>query len=119
MHVLIGLLLLIGLVFAARWYVNASPAQLAHGLRAFVATFSALASTGLLFTGRFGLALITLAAMIYAIRSMRQAAGAGLSGFGGGGGPPPAPPHTPRGGGGGGPPRRGPQKHQAFKAPAQ
>lgn len=83
MQVLIGLLLLIGLVFAARWYVNASPAQLAHGLRAFVATFSALASTGLLFSGRFGLALITLAAMVYAIRSMRQAAGAGLSGFGG------------------------------------
>ncbi len=85
MHFIVGLLLLIGLLVAARWYANANPAQLAQGVRAFAAAFGALASTGLLFAGRFGLALITLAAMIIAIRSMRQAPGAGFGGFGAGG----------------------------------
>ena len=87
MQFILGLLLLIGLVLAARWYASANPARLAQGVRAFVAAFSALAGTGLLFAGRFGLALITLAAMIVAIRSMRQGAGGGLGGFGGGADP--------------------------------
>jgi DnaJ domain len=52
-------------------------------VRAFLAAFSALASTGLLFTGRFGLAVIAIGATFVAIRAMSRA-GAGVGGFGGG-----------------------------------
>jgi hypothetical protein len=47
--------------------------DLAQGARTFIAVFSGLASTGLLFTGRFGLAFITLVAMVMAIKAFRQA----------------------------------------------
>jgi hypothetical protein len=86
-YLLLGALLLgLGLL-AARSFVRASPARLAQGVRAFVAAFSALASTGLLFTGRFGLALITLGATVIAIRAMVRSSGGGLGQFAAGAGP--------------------------------
>ena len=60
-----GLLLLL-----LRAFVASSPRDLAHALKTFAAVFSALASTGLLFTGRFGLALVTLGATAMAIRAL-------------------------------------------------
>jgi hypothetical protein len=80
-YLVVGTVLLgLGLL-AARSFVKANPAHLAQGVRAFIAAFSALASTGLLFTGRFGLALITIGATVMAVRAMRRSAG-GLGGFG-------------------------------------
>ena len=84
-YVLIGILVLIGLALLARRFVNTNPAHLAQGVRAFAAAFSALASTGLLFAGRFGLALITIGATIMAIRALRRAPAGGFGGYGGGG----------------------------------
>src|SRR5690554_7928686 len=55
LYILLGTVLLGLVLLAARSFIQANPAQLAQGVRAFVAAFSALASTGLLFTGRFGL----------------------------------------------------------------
>jgi len=83
-YLLIGILLLVGLMLLARRFVNTNPAHLAQGVRAFAAAFSALASTGLLFAGRFGLALITIGATIMAIRALRRAPAGGFSGYGGG-----------------------------------
>jgi DnaJ domain len=83
-YLLIGILLLVGLVLLARRFVNSNPAHLAQGVRAFAAAFSALASTGLLFAGRFGLALITIGATIMAIRALRRAPAGSLGGYGGG-----------------------------------
>ena len=82
MYFFFGVVLLILVLLAARSFVRASPAHLAQGLRAFLAAFSALASTGLLFSGRFGLALITIGATFMAIRAMSRAH-AGAGGFGG------------------------------------
>jgi hypothetical protein len=84
-YLLIGILVLIGLALLARRFVNTNPAHLAQGVRAFAAAFSALASTGLLFAGRFGLALITIGATIMAIRALRRAPAGGFGGYGGGG----------------------------------
>jgi hypothetical protein len=84
-YLLIGIIVLIGLVLLARRFVNTNPAHLAQGVRAFAAAFSALASTGLLFAGRFGLALITIGATIMAIRALRRAPAGGYGGYGGGG----------------------------------
>ena len=53
-----------------RGFVTSSPRDLAYALKTFAAVFAALASTGLLFTGRFGLALVTLAATVMAIRAL-------------------------------------------------
>lgn len=78
-YLLLGVILLVGVLLGARAFVQASPAQIAQGVRAFVAAFSALASTGLLFTGRFGLALITIGATVMAIRALRRAP-AGVTG---------------------------------------
>src|SRR5918993_1684726 len=81
-YLLLGVVILgLGLL-AARSFIRANPASLAQGVRAFIAAFSALASTGLLFTGRFGLALITIGATFMAIRAMSRAH-AGAGGFGG------------------------------------
>jgi DnaJ domain len=81
-YLLLGVVLLgLGLL-AARSFIRANPASLAQGVRAFVAAFSALASTGLLFTGRFGLALITIGATFMAVRAMRRSALSGLGEFG-------------------------------------
>jgi hypothetical protein len=55
-----------------RAFLATSPRDLAHALKSFAAAFSALASTGLLFTGRFGLALVTLAATAMAVRALVQ-----------------------------------------------
>jgi hypothetical protein len=82
-YLLIGILVLVGLVLLARHFVNANPTHLAQGVRAFAAAFSALASTGLLFAGRFGLALITIGATIMAIRALRRAPAGGFGGYGG------------------------------------
>jgi len=82
LYILLGTVLLGLVLLAARSFIQANPAQLAQGVRAFVAAFSALASTGLLFTGRFGLALITIGATVMAVRAMRRSAASGLGGFG-------------------------------------
>jgi hypothetical protein len=82
LYLFFGVVLLILVLLAARSFVRASPAHLAQGLRAFLAAFSALASTGLLFSGRFGLALITIGATFMAIRAMARAH-AGAGSFGG------------------------------------
>jgi hypothetical protein len=82
LYLLFGVLLLVLTLFAARSFVQASPAHLAQGVRAFIAAFSALASTGLLFTGRLGLALITIGATFMALRAMSRAKSP-AGGFGG------------------------------------
>jgi len=83
-YFLLGVVLLVALLLAARSFVQADPARLAYGARAFLAAFSALASTGLLFAGRFGLAMIMIGATIMAVRAMRRApfdtGGAGAGG---------------------------------------
>jgi hypothetical protein len=82
LQLFLGLLALALLLVAAHYYVSADPARLAQGVRAFVAAFSALAGTGLLFAGRFGLALITLGATVLAVQAMRRHAGS-IGSFGG------------------------------------
>lgn len=64
---LLALLLLYGL---ARGFLAVPAPQLAHGLKTFAAAFTALAGTGLLFTGRLGLAFVTLAATAVAVRAL-------------------------------------------------
>lgn len=71
-YFLVGLFMLGAILALAHWYSRASTHDLAQGVRTFVAVFSGLASTGLLFTGRFGLAFITIAATIMAIRAIRR-----------------------------------------------
>jgi hypothetical protein len=84
LSLLFGAILLVLALLGARAFVQARPAQLAQGVRAFLAAFSALASTGLLFTGRFGLAMITIGATFMALRAMsRASAGAGGGALGG------------------------------------
>ncbi len=61
------------LFLALRWYTTVPAADLAQAVRTFIAVFSALASTGLVFAGRFGLALVTLAAFVTAVRSYLRA----------------------------------------------
>ncbi|GBD45048.1 DnaJ-like protein DjlA [bacterium HR40] len=68
-----GALLLLGALVLLRWLATVSPSDLAQALRTFVAVFSALASTGLVFMGRFGLALVTLAATAMAVRALLRA----------------------------------------------
>jgi hypothetical protein len=86
-YLLVGAIVLLVVLVAARGFVQANPAQLAQGLRAFLAAFSALASTGLLFTGRFGLALVAIGATFMAIRAMSRAHAGATGGFGGGASP--------------------------------
>ena len=64
---------LILLFLGLRWFATAPVSDLAQAVRTFVFVFSALASTGLIYAGRFGLALVTLAAMAMAIRSFVKA----------------------------------------------
>jgi hypothetical protein len=66
----LGLALAALLYLFLRWFANASARELATALKTFAAGFSALASTGLLFTGRFGLAVVTLAATAMAVRAL-------------------------------------------------
>ncbi len=65
-----GALVLVLLYATLRWFITARPGDLATAARTFLAVFSLLASTGLIFTGRFGLALITVAATVMAIRAL-------------------------------------------------
>ena len=67
---LLGVLVLAGL--ALRWFVGASPHTIVRGLRAFATAFGALASTGLLFAGRYGIAFVALCATGFAFWSLRQ-----------------------------------------------
>ncbi len=81
-YLLLGVILLGLILLVAHGFVRVSPAHLAQGFRAFIAAFTMLASTGLLLSGRFGLALITIAATVMAIRALRAGRGAGLGAFG-------------------------------------
>lgn len=67
---LAGAVLLLGLLLLLRWLATVPASDLAQALRTFAAVFSALASTGLIFMGRFGLAVVTLAATAMALRSL-------------------------------------------------
>ncbi len=84
MNALIGLVLLALLVFLGLYiFVSVKPSTLARAVRTFTTTFAALAGTGLLLTGRFGLALITFIAAVMAIRALRGGAlGGATGGFG-------------------------------------
>ena len=82
---LLGALVLAGL--ALRGFVRASPHTIVRGLRAFTTAFGALASTGLLFAGRYGIAFVALCATGFAFWSLRQhSQGATAWDAGGGGG---------------------------------
>ena len=85
MNPLIGLTLFTLLVlFGLYIFVSLKPSTLARAVKAFTTTFAALAGTGLLLTGRFGLALITFIAAVMAVRALRGGAlGGGTGGFGG------------------------------------
>ena len=81
MHPLIALMLLLVLVLIGLYiFVSIKPATLVRALRTFTTTFAALAGTGLLLTGRFGLALITLIATVMALRAMKGGAMGGWTG---------------------------------------
>lgn len=82
----LGLALCALLGFLLRWFVHAQARDLALALKTFAAVFTALASTGLIFTGRFGLAIITVAATVMAVRALVQA-GRGADRTDAGGGP--------------------------------
>ncbi len=73
---LLSLVVLLGLYI----FINVKPSTLARAIRTFTTTFAALAGTGLLLSGRFGLALITFIAAVMAIRALKG------STFGGGAG---------------------------------
>src|SRR5262245_6877572 len=68
-YVAFGLIGLALLWLLARAFVAMPPGDLAHALKTFGTAFAALAGTGLLFTGRFGLALVTLGATAMAVRA--------------------------------------------------
>jgi hypothetical protein len=68
----LGLAALGLLYLLVRWFATARARDLAQALKTFVAVFSALASTGLLLTGRLGLAIVTVAATVMAVRSLVQ-----------------------------------------------
>jgi hypothetical protein len=68
----LGLAALGLLYLLLRWFATAPTHDLARALKTFAAVFSALASTGLLLTGRVGLAFVTVAATVMAVRSLMQ-----------------------------------------------
>jgi hypothetical protein len=63
------------LLVLARWFSRLSPSDLTQAARTFVAVFTGLAGTGLIFMGRYGLAIVTLAAAAMALRSLIKARG--------------------------------------------
>ncbi|MCL6606576.1 MAG: DnaJ domain-containing protein [Geminicoccaceae bacterium] len=63
------------LLMAARWLSRLSPSDLAQAARTFLAVFTGLAGTGLFLLGRYGLAIVTLAAAAMAVRSLVKARG--------------------------------------------
>ena len=82
----LGLAVCVLLVLFLRWFAQASVRDIATALKTFAAVFTALASTGLIFTGRFGLALITIAAAVMAVRALAQSR-RGADAIGAGAGP--------------------------------
>lgn len=86
MNPLILLILLSLLTFLGLYiFIKIKPATLARAIKTFTTTFAALAGTGLLLTGRFGLALITFIAAVMAIRAMKGGVIDGWSGGSSGG----------------------------------
>jgi hypothetical protein len=69
-YLALGLLGLTLLYLLGRSFVALPARDLAHALKTFGAAFAGLAGTGLLFTGRIGLALVTLGAAAMAIRAL-------------------------------------------------
>lgn len=65
-----GAALLALLLLTARWLAGVSTSDLTQAARTFVAVFSALAGSGLILLGRYGLAAVTLAAAGMALRSL-------------------------------------------------
>lgn len=65
-----GVLVLVVVVTLGRWFVAMPASDLAHAVRTFLAVFGALASTGLVMFGRFGLAIVAIAATVMAVRSL-------------------------------------------------
>ncbi|MGI9491235.1 MAG: DnaJ domain-containing protein [Geminicoccaceae bacterium] len=86
---LVGMLFFIALSIGLYIFVKAKPATLARAIRTFTTTFAALAGTGLLLTGRIGLAIITVGAAIMALRAFRGG-GSGQYGWTGSGGASPS-----------------------------
>ncbi|MGF1561370.1 MAG: DnaJ domain-containing protein [Geminicoccaceae bacterium] len=74
-YLALGILVLAGLMLVARWYVTVPPTQLAQAARTFVATFTGLAGTGLIFAGRYALAAIAGIAFIAALRALKTGRG--------------------------------------------
>jgi hypothetical protein len=72
MHPLLALALFLVVVLIGLYaFVSVKPATLVRAIRTFTTTFAALAGTGLLLTGRFGLALVTFIAAMAALRALR------------------------------------------------
>lgn len=69
-YLALGLLGLTLLYLLGRSFVALPARDLAHALKTFGAAFAGLAGTGLLFTGRVGLALVTFGATAMAIRAL-------------------------------------------------
>jgi len=63
------------LLISARWLSRLSPSDLAQAARTFLAVFTGLAGTGLMLLGRWGLAIVALAAAAMALRSLIKARG--------------------------------------------
>lgn len=84
---LLGVALLLLVLLAARGFVQANPAQLATGLRVFATALATMAGTGLLVSGRLGLALMVAGALGMTWRQLRRmrAGGWTRSGEAGGG----------------------------------
>jgi hypothetical protein len=68
----LGLATLTLVYLLGRWFATVPARDLALALKTFVAAFAALAGTGLIMTGRLGLALITLGAAAMAVRAVIQ-----------------------------------------------
>ena len=71
-YLALGLAAALLLYLGLRGFASVPARDLATALKAFAAAFSALASTGLLLTGRLGLALVTIAATAMAVRTLVQ-----------------------------------------------
>jgi hypothetical protein len=67
---LVGTAALVVVIWGARVFVQLSPGDLARAVRTFVAVFGTMAGMGLLLMGRFGLALILVAATVMAFRAL-------------------------------------------------
>jgi len=89
MNPLISLIMLLLLALIGLYiFISVKPATLARAIKTFTTTFAALAGTGLLLTGRFGLALIIFIAAFMAIRALKGGVmGSTAGGFGTAGGP--------------------------------